>query len=243
MNIGRQHEYFRSIEEHVLPLVVEDAKKLLDTNYASLSPQQKGALNDVFVLRGSDPRIIGHGEHQIAISSGPYNHLETNRHMCVKFAYDFDVKTLRDVLTLGGDIQNVPEGLAIRCPYFILNSIASDSDKIARELRAISLYVPFTQTIKIGVMGHSIYATMAEDVSEGGGWNVENADAYARRTGDKDIGHELDKLVDYLLKNTDLKPETHFHDNSKELALRHIFFVRTKGAVKEIVAGDFDHVG
>ncbi len=242
MNIGKQHEYFRLIEEQVAPLVTEDAKKVLEMNYASLSPQQKMALNNMFVLRSRDPRIIGRGEHQVAIRSGPYNYMGNDYFMCVKFAYDFDVKTLRDVLTLGGDIQNVSEGLEIRCPYFILSNVVVDSNKVARELRAISLYVPFTQTIKIRVMGQSIDATVAEDISEGRDWNVEDADAYVKRTGDKDIGRELDELVNYLLKNTNLNPETHFHNNSKELALRHIFFVRTKGATKEIVAGDFDHV-
>ncbi len=242
MNIGKQHEYFRLMEKHVVPLVTEDAKKVLEMNYASLRPQQKMALNNLFVLRSMDPRIIGRGEHQVAISSGPYNYRRNNYFMCVKFGYDFDVETLRDVLTLGGDIQNISEGLAIRCPYFILRDVVVDSNKIARELRAISLYVPFTQTIKIRAMGHSIDATIAEDVSEGSKWNVEDADAYVKHTGDKDIQRELDELVNYLLKNTNLNPETHFHNNSKKLALRHIFFVRTKGDTKEIVAGDFDHV-
>ncbi|MEK6963687.1 MAG: hypothetical protein AABX70_04625 [Nanoarchaeota archaeon] len=243
-----QYDHLMTIEKHILPQATCFAGDILEANFSRLNNSQKRNLVHKAVVSKIDPAIIGIGEHQVALRAGQYDHGGNRYYMCVKFQrgdISLDERLIRDVWLLGGDVVPVKGGARVECSYFPLQSLNNDSKDSAESLRSLGLTVPFTQSAKIRFSNRDIYATITEDLSEGGKSQVYPASEYLGKTKSPKLAGKMKDVLGYVRKRCEAKVlfgHVHGIDFSSRVALRNMFFVRTSKGIEELVANDFDHV-
>jgi len=238
-------KYYPLIERKIIPKIKEEINDIIKENKNFLVKEQREYFAETILIRKLDHRIIGVGTNQVAIKLSSHTLGNSGYYPIIKMRYKPNLFEFfpyaKAVLHLGGSFD---KNLRTCCDYYLQQADQTNQDRTSEILRKIGIQTPLHKVLKIDLTSDCFtYLTLSEDITKGGIYQIEDATNYLKRTEDKQIESQIEKLTQQILKFPTLTlMGLHGIETNPPYLVKKMFHVLFNGNSKQLVPIDLDHL-